>query len=95
VSLPKALWTLHTVVKRYLRYCLFNGTVPARAITSTKVCSARADSISYTLSKANAVINILKALGINYNSSLVLIIRTILRFKVFRIKYLVCVAYIK
>jgi hypothetical protein len=71
------------------------GTVPARAITSTEVCSARADSMSHTLSEAKAVASSLKASGINCNTSLVSIVRTVLRFKVFRMNYLVCVANIE
>jgi hypothetical protein len=53
------------------------------AITSTEVCSARADSMSHTLSEAKAVVSSLEASGINCNTSLVSIIRTVLRFKGF------------
>jgi hypothetical protein len=74
---------------------LLNGTVLARAITSTEVCSARADSMSHTLSEAKAVVSSLEASGINCNTSLVSIVGTILRFKVFGMKYLVCVAHIE
>jgi hypothetical protein len=68
-------------------YFYLEVTILVYIITFIKIYLVRANNISYTLSKAKAIISSLKALDINYNTSLVLIIRTILRFKVFRIKY--------
>jgi hypothetical protein len=51
--------------------------------------------MSHTLSEAKAVVSSLEASGINCNTSLVSIVGTVLRFKVFGMKYLVCVAHIE